>query len=372
MAAGIAYATVAVLFINLQPAVEGTLASAFGLNAAQVGMTAAIESGTSIFGGLLVARAIAPTRARLLVGLSIATFILANGLTASVHSLWGVIVTRAMAGIGEGALLGVSFSIIAHSRLTHRAFGFFGVAQTLSGIAGFQLLAWLIRAHGWTTPFWTFATIGVASLALLPWLTAITVSHNPQRHYAIRVYSIIGLASILVLFAAQSAIWPFLELIGKARGVGDPQIAAGLSLAALCGLAGSACATALSARTAGMAACWVAAAMSVVAIMGIAFGDTSRSYLIAIGGFYFAWAFFMPLQLGVLKKVDAGPRIFVLASIATSCGFAAGPAIGGLLVHGSDYSRVYMFGILGTLAATLLLFFSTGRSALGRAVADLA
>lgn len=95
-------------------------------------------------------------------------------------------------------------------------------------------------------------------------------------------------------------------------------------------------------------------------------------YLLCLLCIYAAKEIAVPDSRTGPKKVDAEPRIFALASIATSCGFAAGPAIGGLLALGSDYSRVCILGIMGTLAATSLLFFSMGTSALRRAVAHLA
>ncbi len=345
-------ATAGALFFNIEPAIASTMGAAFHLPSAILGMVLATESAGAIAGSIVAFAVLPRTGARAFIAYALVLYVLANAFTLIAPSAGILAAARLFAGIAEGAVVAVAFAMISLG-VAHRLFAAFGIFQTASMIAAFPLLAWLTRLYGWKAMFALFIAVGIASILALPSRTVALRDDRPRG--GLDAASVRGLVSILVVFAAQAAIWPFLEHIGAQRGLGDFAVAGALSFGALCGLAGSFAVTLLPAQIAGFRACVIAALLNVAAIAAMAHSSGSAPFVIGLGSFNFAWALFAPLQLNVLKRMHAAPATFTLASTATTAGFTIGPAAGGFTIIANSYAIPLAIGIAGTFIALCLL-----------------
>ncbi len=353
--AAVLLAALGALFINVEPAIASALAAGFQLDSAFLGIVLSIESAGMLAGGFFAFVALARWEPRAFTAIALLAYVSGNIATVVVTGAIALILFRSITGIAEGAIIGVAFAVMSGAKAPHRMFGTFGIVQTFSAVAAFALLGWLTHQYGWRAAFVLLAVAGACCVFALPSNRVALTEREEQVSGALDRAGVLGLLSILVFFTCEAMIWPFLERIGAARGVGDFAIAGALSFGALCGLAGSAMITALPAAAIGLRACIAAVFLNVSAIAILANSTTGGAFFVALGLFNFAWALFAPLQLSLLKKVSAAPRTFTLASAATTAGFSIGPAIGGFLAREHGYVPAFTIGIVGTFLAFVLI-----------------
>ncbi len=351
-ARAIALATLGALFVNVEPALAPAIGRGFGLDAASLGSILGLESLAAIAGSALMLGLVKRFGLRAVTVAGPLVYIVANAATAAISSIAALAPLRALAGISEGVMLAVAFTAISRSSSTHRLFAWYGIVQTLTAVAAFPIVTWLLAAYGWRAPFGAIAIAGVAVLfsALAP-----LDAEPPAERLAFREVQPIGLVSIFVFFTAQCAIWPFLERLGASRSVSDTLLGGGLSVGALCGFAGSAVVAWLPSPASGFRSLIAAGALNVAAIVALSLSGSSIAFVAALGAFNFAWAAFAPLQLHALKLRGASTATFALASAATTAGFAAGPVIGGVLLRQSGETAAVLAAICGTPVALALL-----------------
>lgn len=354
-AAALVLAALGALFLNVEPAIAGAVDRGFHLGTRTLGLVLSVESIGMLAGSVLAFAFLPKLGPRIAALAGLILYMLTNAVTIVAQTPAALGALRACCGIGEGIIVAIGFALMAGGRTPHRLFGGFGALQTGSAIGAFVLLTWMMHAYSWKAAFAVFALAGLASMLLLPADAQTESNRSPEGTSPIDVPGTFGLLSILIFFAAQTAIWPFLEHMGAQRGVGDFEIAGALSFGALCGLIGSIVVTALPSRFAGMGSWIVAGALNVLAIGVLAFSQSASAFVVALGLFNFAWAGFAPLQLSALRRLNVPPTAFALASTATTAGFAIGPVIGGYAIRGDDYAAALAVGALGTIVALALV-----------------
>lgn len=357
-ARALALATLGALFLNVEPAIAPAIARGFGLDSSSLGSILGLESLAAIVGSALTLELVKRLGMRTVTVAVPLAYVLANVATATVSSTAALASLRALAGVSEGVMLAVAFAAISRSNATHRLFAWFGITQTLTAAVAFPIITWLFATYGWRMPFMAIAIVGVVALftALAP-LDVVA----PTEPLVLRDVEPIGLLSIFAFFTAQCAIWPFLEKLSASRGVSDTLLGGSLSVGALCGFAGSALVAWLPLRYSGSRSLIIACALNIAAILALFFSASSIAFVASLAAFNFAWAVFAPLQLHGLKLRGASTATFALASAATTAGFAAGPILGGLLLHQSGETAALLVGIAGAPAALALLLASRSR-----------
>ncbi len=358
-ARALALATLGALFVNVEPALAPAIARGFSLDSSSLGSILGLESLAAIVGSALMLGLVKRFGLRTVTGAGPLVYVLSNVATASISSITALASLRALTGLSEGVMLAVAFAAISRSSATHRLFAWFGIVQTLTAVIAFPIVTWLLAVYGWHAPFVTIAIVGVAVLfaALAP-LDVVP----PAERLVFPEVEPMGLLSIFVFFTAQCAIWPFLERLAESRGVTGTLLGGGLSVGALCGFAGSAVVAWLPSRFSGFRSLIAAGALNIAAIVALSLSASSIAFVMSLGAFNFAWAAFAPLQLHALKLRGASAATFALASAATTAGFAAGPVLGGVLLHQSGERAALLAGIAGAPAALALLLAPRGRA----------
>ncbi|MCQ6560608.1 DHA2 family efflux MFS transporter permease subunit [Paenibacillus mendelii] len=163
-----------------------------------------------------------------LIGISI--FLIGSALCGTAQDITQLIVFRAIQGIGAGAILPISFTIIytvfADPKQAAKMSGVFAGIFGLSSVAGPQLGTLLSEYWGWRWCFYVNLPIGIMSfLVLLFALKESRSERKPKIDYLGTVFLIICTVSLMLAlewggkdFAWSS--WQILSLLAVSLGVG--------------------------------------------------------------------------------------------------------------------------------------------------------
>lgn len=358
----------------LLPVVLGALYNELGLGESQLGLLATVE---------LLGIAVAATTGlywaarwnwRTVARISIAVLVVGNIVTSAVladASFNQLLAIRFSLGLAGGALMAIMYSYLAHRDDTERAAGFLVSAQTGIQVAGFYLLPAIIAlpllggiflgAKGIFAVFAVFAAVLLVASGSLPIGPSVEVEAEEQEalENEKRAPAVIVLVSFLLFFAAQSAVWGFLELFGADSGMDSADTILAIILST--GVA------ALSPLVAGFYGnrfgqfkpLVVAGVMQFAGLAMLLFMKTDfLSLAISLSVFQIGWVMALPYHLGVLTDVDPSHRLIVLTSPASAVGIALGPVFGGVFIELFGYSALFIASgvVLALYLACILPF----------------
>lgn len=200
-----------------------------GLHASLSGLQWVVDAYTIVLASLLIFSGSMSDRygRRLVFQVGLAIFALGSLLCSLTQGVGGMIVARALQGLGASMLNPVALSIITHAFPDHneraKAIGYWGAMMGVSMAVGPVLGGALIRFSGWRSIFWINLPICVAAIAL-------TAKFIPESKGARRrPFDPIGQALALIgLFSITYAI-----IEGPQDGWGSGRIVGLFTLAAL-------------------------------------------------------------------------------------------------------------------------------------------
>lgn len=341
LAAGLALGTAGVLMLGLQPILLDQLVTAQRLRLEQAGPLAMTEI-VAIGVGAALPNVLLPLHGLRRVAL-LATLLLAacNLATPLAPSLLPLLLLRAGAGVAGGVLVWLASLLIVRHRTPERLAAVFLLVQTLVQAGAAALLALVaIPAAGLAG--------GFAALALLCLLPLAGLGRLPAR-----LPPLAGAASALPQFtapvvrtllvvvcgmAAISALWAFLDAIGRVSGLAAQQVQMLIAGTLVTQVAGAMAAGWLAPRLAAAAA--LVPGMLLLLGLAWAFGHAAPHSLAGFSAlcavFGFVWMFSMPFQVKLALRAEPGGRLAQLVPALQLLGSAVGPLVAGLLMTGDD------------------------------------
>jgi MFS transporter, DHA1 family, inner membrane transport protein len=257
---------------------------------------------------------------------------------------------RLLTGVAEGTVSIVCMSALRLTRDPNRSFGYWLFAQLAFGalaLLAFPILFGLGGLAG------IYGTLGIFLLALSVIAKLIPTGHT-QGHAAtaaasnVRAWSlagIAGLAALLLLYIAFSAIWSFTGQMAG-RDVPPERTAYALSLAPLGGMAGSAIAGAIGTRFGSAAPLLCGVSILAVAVMILGHRPDWHEYVASCLAVLLGWTLSIPFLLGAIARIDYSGQLTATANIVIGVGLAAGPAISGAVVGtAGEYQSVVMLSL---------------------------
>ncbi|MBB6520030.1 MFS transporter [Pseudoteredinibacter isoporae] len=252
---------------------------------------------------------------------------------------------RFVTGLGSGAMISLSFTAIGLSRDPDRNFGFMIMWILIYGAIGFASMPWVLHELGLDALLVFWAILNVSGLAVLRFMPkSPTREHDsPSKTHALAWSAI---AALFFYFLAQGVIWTYLFLIGTDGGVSEDDVAWGLTISQLLGIAGAFCAAMLANRYGRLIPLQLGILFSVAALL-ILLGDLTASlYAISVCLFNFAWNKTHPFMLALLADFDNAGRAVQLGVAAQMLGLAFAPALAATLLQGADYLSVIWLGVM--------------------------
>src|SRR6185312_15493489 len=150
----------------------------------------------------------------------------------------------------------------------------------------------------------------------------------------------LALVAMFAYFVAQGVAWAYLFLIGTAGGLTEQQVATGLTLSQVAGVAGALLPALIGHRfgrwrplTIGI----VGGALCLVFLIG---HQQAVSFAFWVCVYNFFWNMTHPFLLGSMASFDRRGRVVVLAVAAQMLGLAVGPALGASVIAPGQYASV--------------------------------
>lgn len=265
---------------------------------------------------------------------------------------------RFITGVGSGGLISLSFTIIGLTANPDRNFGFLIMAVLIYGALGLLAMPSAYTAIGMQGVILFFAFFALTVLPFIRYLPVSGSAHAQVEDDATDlpgVYRAMAVATMLCYFIAQGVVWAYLFLMGVNGGIGEQEVANGLTLSQFLGIAGAFVAVVLGRRFGRIGPISVGIAGGIVPLMFLFGHMGAMVYAVAVCVYNFAWNMTHPYLLAAMASFDRTGRVVVHAVAAQMIGLAIGPAIAASVISGSDYGPVNWLGMAFFAAAAVLI-----------------
>lgn len=284
------------------------------------------------------------------------TIILANLLPVLVPSVPALVMSRGLAGLGEGITLAVMHSMIARHGEPDRYFAVMNFGVTAFAIVAYPLVTPLMNDHGANPVFLVAAAAAVIGLPFSMLLSrSASVSKAEDKDVATPelggmnrhgIYFLVGMA---IFYIGEGALWTYLVRIGLGTGMEFDLVGQTMSIALLFGLVATVLVHYMSARYGRTLP--LAFGLLSLCVVALILGHTGDKdvFIYTTYFFYFVFIFVIVYTAAVLAAMDTSGGLVSAAPGARSVGNVIGPVIGSFVVVGGD------FQLLGWTAFTFYL-----------------
>jgi len=272
----------------------------------------------------------------------------ANAACIAVHSKEVFVALRFLAGAGAGSLISLSFTTVGLTENPDRNFGYLIMWVLLYGAVVLYVMPAAYASTGMTGALLFFA---IFPLVALPFVKAFPESGETVATVEADAVNLpaslksLALLAMFAYFVAQGVAWAYLFLIGTAGGLSEQQVATGLTLSQVAGVAGAL----LPALIGGRFGRWrpltvgiVGGALCLLFLIG-RFQYLPFAFWVCLYNFF--WNMTHPYLLGSMASFDRRGRVVVLAVAAQMLGLAIGPAVGATVIAPGQYASVNYIAI---------------------------
>ena len=266
---------------------------------------------------------------------------------------------RFVAGLGSGSLVSLGFAAIGLTSNPDRNFGLLIAWVLTYGAVVLFLMPSVYGAAGMGGALWFFALFPLLAIPFLKYFPTTGEQVAQVEADAVNLsISMKGsaLVAMFAYFAAQGVVWANLFLIGLAGGLGEQQVANGLTLSQFAGIAGALLAAALANRFGRSKPLVVGIVGGAICLYFIVGEFSFLVFAIAIGVYNFAWNLTHPFLLASMASFDRRGRVVVYAVAAQMIGLAVGPALAAMVIGENDFTNVNVLGaVLFVVSLVLML-----------------
>ncbi len=264
-----------------------------------------------------------------------------------------------MSGLGGGLLAALATVSLGQTENPDRNYGLLFAAQLLFATGGLWGFPPLLDRFTLNSAYWL-----IALLALLVGFAAASLPQGRAERVQSRADAMRGrwllapavLASILLFFAEQNAIWAYIERIGNGAGLSAHYIGFSLGVATLTGFAGAALVAWAGTRVGRLIPLALATLLQLGCLVTLVGHAAPAAYLFSTAVLALSWNVVNPFQLGILAEVDPSGKALALAATVTGVGMAAGPAVAAFTIDGDGYTAIlWLAGVLAVVSLVLVL-----------------
>lgn len=340
-----------------------------GFAASKVSLISSADMAGMFLANLFAAYWIGKANWRLVAVGSLGTLI-----AATVFSLWArsfnvFFLSRLVAGLGAGTLMGIGLTAIGERRRAEAWFGWFVGTQAVLGM----MTSWLIPRFVAPLGLNGFLVSLIAVYALLlPFALRL-----PRRSWAIAArknspstpragslgLAVLSLVAAFVFYMGIFAIWSHIDLIGRAAGIDATSIGDAVALGYMLGVPASAVAIALAGRISRFWTFLLIAAIQIIALLFLTPTCDLLAFRSATLMLGWLWYFAAPPQMAITVTLDPTGRFTVLFVAAMKSSYAvAGIVLAVLLTGNGSLTRVIVLSGICTLISMALYLILAIRS----------
>jgi hypothetical protein len=340
------------------PAFMAVLGNYYGMSSAQLGRLASVEWLACIAGTYLVNRLSIAELSRWVPG----ACLLAIGANIAAPALLGhmpLIAFHPLSTFGAGIAYAYALKVFDASGQQQRNFGIFLAITYLSELIIFQLINHLTVIYNKSAVFLVYASLALVSLGLSLGTrkslagAAGRASSELRRPERVRAPIWWSVAALGVSYAAFGMIWPFVQLMGVARGYSPLEVTNGTSAYSIMGILGALAAGALPLRVNRAVVLSTALGALLISMYLLYLGPTYAWFFVGCLIFGFYWTFYCTSHVAIIARADETGRGIVFCGVSPSLGAIGGSFVGGMLIHGNNYLPTGSVGALIAIVGTV-------------------
>jgi predicted MFS family arabinose efflux permease len=349
--------TAGVFYIVAMPVLVDALKVASGLTTREAGLISAANMYGGAFGSAVLALYSRRAHWDKLANWLLPALIIADALSAWVHSAAVLAVLRFAQGCLGGALVGAGYLLISRIPIPSRTFAMSILAQVLLGAGMVSTFPLLVRDHGIGVVYGTMCLFSALTWALLQRLpTVVCANANPTPTGTPKVPSgriVISLVTVALFQAGNMAIYANEVGLGQSLGHSVSFISSSLGLCGFVELLGP-LAVVLLPTTAGFR--WPVLAALLAALLGVALLFLARTpgvWLTAIILWRLGWSCGLPMLFGLCALLDSTGRAPAWVAFTSKLGLATGPLLAAFALGADRFAA--LTGVAIVLLAVAML-----------------
>jgi MFS family permease len=353
-------ATVSEAMFLLLPSFVGALGDVLHFSTQRTGLL-----GSADLAGIALATATGPwwlrrVSWRPVILLSLAAFVILNGLCFYVLTFPGLLWLRVFAGVSAGIAYVVALAGIVDTRLVARNTALLVFLQVVFAAIGVYALdavqiSWRLDAVYAYILAWTMPALALCWRCF---------PENPggRRQSASGSWRRVAgpgaavLAGTALYFLMIGGVWAYLEGIARAAGLSLRETGSALSIGLVISLAGPAIAAWLGLRLGRALPLLVTGIGQIVSLYLLIhlqyFVNVAAAFFIVNAVFQLLWNYIIAYLITIFNDIDESGRFVALYGMASHLTLAIGPYVGAILVLDGEYSALLWCGI----GATVLCF----------------
>lgn len=295
---------------------------------------------------------------RVVIFWSVLAMFAANAACTMTTDKQAFTVLRFVAGFASGSLVSLGFAAVGLTSKPDRNFGLLIAWVLTYGAIVLFLMPRVYDATGIDGALWFFALFPLVAVPFLKHFP--TTGEQAAQVEADAINLAVGLKAPALLamfayFAAQGVVWANLFLIGLAGGLGDQQVANGLTLSQFAGIAGALVAAVLANRYGRTRPLIVGILGGAICLYFIVGEFSFLVFAVAVGVYNFAWNLTHPFLLAAMASFDRRGRVVVYAVAAQMIGLAVGPALAAIVIGEDGFKNVNLLGAALFVASLVLI-----------------
>jgi len=351
------------------PVISTAWVNLLGFSEVEVGRVAGADLGGLSIGAVLAAIVIANVNRRMLVIVSAAIAIIANGLCTIIVDYDTVFWLRMLAGFGSGIYTAVAVATLGASSKPARAYNMMLFAFAFSQAAEMNFLPQL-SMNGIYYVFMFFFAIGLVFVHWIPPrpldagldveidVEEKSGGHHVEHKHVPAYVPWLCLTAIAITYINIGAYWVYIELASASSNADPVWVGKILTWASFLSLLGCLFATIVSNRFGLARPLLVTLLIQAIIVAMLGGGITNINILISVFMFNFLWIFIDVYQMSTVANVDHSGRFAALMPGAQGLGQIIGPNIAAsLLGMGLGYSAIFIMCACASLTAMLIYGF---------------
>jgi predicted MFS family arabinose efflux permease len=340
------------------PLLVGAAVDLWGFTAKQAGLIGGADMLGATVSALCVSLIVPRGRWRRLILRGILLATVADALSGLTRHFLALLLSRIVAGLGEGIVVTIATVSIAETRHPDRVYGFAGAGLVAYASPALYLMPSLLASIGLRGTFWLLAGLTAATTLLVPQMPdggrLREKSPTPIGKVRISGPSFIGLAGVFTYSLAQGGVWAYLDRIGTAHHIDAPRVGVALALSAVAGLFGALLASWLDACYGRLKPLLCSGLGTVIALLTLNENNTFAAFIATTALFNFSWNVSAPYQFAALAELDPSRRTVAFGGVIASAGVAAGPMVAAAIITERSVQNVSWMGVAFTVASLFL------------------
>lgn len=351
-------ATAGFFYVNIMAAMVSGLIDALHFDKSQAGYIAAANVYGAATGALLIVFVVTRWPWKRIATLLLTALIAMDTASIFLRDPNALLVLRFAHGLAGGALVGLTYSLVARMEAPDKTFGVLLIVQYgLGGIAIWALPP-LVPRFGTAALFCVLIAFSLVAFVMSRFLGEYPMVERPAAAKSGRFGAalLLTLLTVFLFQASNMGIAAYLIEVGREAGLGTEEAGAALGLATWVGLLGGLIVVVLPARFGRL---WPLMAGILIAAAGTwaLHGSSSLSvYLTANSIVSVAWSMCMAYLLGMCAQLKSDGRVAVIGGFVSKMGLATGPAACAVALKVTGYSALIDVSAV-VMAATALLCF---------------